>query len=602
MRFAAPEWIRWMALVLVPLAALTGGLLRRRQLRLAALVHVPAGASILPGYSIRRDRARLALRLLACTAILLALSRPQWGIRTEEVASRGLDILVVLDTSRSMLADDLKPNRLQQAQWALRNFAGELRGDRIGLIPFAGGSFLYCPLTSDYAAFLMTLNDVYAGIIPQGGTAIEQALRLAVDRFEPVDDTDRVIILITDGEDHEGNPLNMIPRLRQEKIRVFTVGAASADGALIPVEGGFLRDSQGHVVKSRLNESVLRELAAQTGGFYVRAAPGDFGLDRILETGLSGLRRGERDTVKVETRIERYGWFAGAALLLLLAEGLLRPSVLIASLFLLLTTPSVQAGSRPPGHPESSALHAAEKWAERVPDKGQYNLGHALYQQRRFEEAQAAFAAAAAQTRSDRLRQKALYNQAGALLANAATITDPGRAQQVLDAAEKSIALYEQSLVLDPTDAAARRNLERALGLVIRARTRSAEQQLGLADQRIAVYEGRAARQHLDQALDLLSAVRQDFAPNSQEARDLEAQVLARIDLLDRAIRDTRYEIAYARQAIDLFEYQTAAQILASDNPARHLAFDLDESLQQEFEALLNNNREILSILMEERP
>jgi Ca-activated chloride channel family protein len=323
MRFGSPEFFKWLLLIL-PLIVVLIILHRQRSKRLNQLISSTVWDTVLPGHSPKRSRRRTVLRVLALLCIGLALTRPQWGYKMEEVRHRGLDILVVLDTSKSMLATDIRPNRLQQAKWAVRDFVRHLKGDRIGLIAFAGSSFLQCPVTVDYAAFTMMLDDLYAGIIPRGGTAIAQALDTAADSFDRSTDADKVIILITDGEDHEGDPLKMAAQLQDEKIRLYSIGVGTPEGELIPAEnGGYVKDNQGRVVKSTINETLLEQLARETGGFYVRSAPGDFGLDRIYRLGISGLQREEQETRLAKVYEERFGWFAGGALLLLLLESLI---------------------------------------------------------------------------------------------------------------------------------------------------------------------------------------------------------------------------------------------------------------------------------------
>ncbi|QHI70100.1 VWA domain-containing protein [Tichowtungia aerotolerans] len=323
MRFAAPEFFKWLLLAL-PLMVLLVVLHRQRKRKLACLISSNVWKTVIPGFSTKSARRRTVLRVLALLCVGLALTRPQWGFKWEEVRHRGLDILVVLDTSKSMLATDIRPNRLKQAQWAVRDFIRQLKGDRIGLVAFAGSSFLQCPATIDYAAFTMMLDDIYAGIIPRGGTAIAQALETAADSFEKGSEADKVIILITDGEDHEGDPEKMAEKLKSEKIRLYSIGVGTPQGELIPAEGGgYIKDSQGRVVKSTINETLLEQLARETGGFYVRSAPGDFGLDRIYKLGISNLQRDEQDTRLAKVYEERFSWFVAAALILLFSEALI---------------------------------------------------------------------------------------------------------------------------------------------------------------------------------------------------------------------------------------------------------------------------------------
>ena len=327
MKWALPNLLHLLWIVAL-LAWLVFFLLKRRERRLNELVAAELIPVLAPDRHVKRTRFKNILWLCALALAVLSLARPQWGFHWEEVKRRGLDIIVVLDTSNSMRAEDIKPNRLQQAKWGIRDLLAKLKGDRIGLVSFAGSSFLQCPLTIDYAAFLMTLEDVYAGIIPRGGTAIEQALQTAMDGFEKSGNADRAIVLITDGEDHEGNPLNLIDELNKRNIRVYTVGVGTLTGELIPYEdeekhAGFLKDRQGQVVKSALNEPVLEKLAMSTGGTYVRSAPGDFGLDRIFDQGIAELKRDELESKVAKTYEERFTWFLGAALLLLALEGCL---------------------------------------------------------------------------------------------------------------------------------------------------------------------------------------------------------------------------------------------------------------------------------------
>ena len=325
MQFGHPEWLHalW-GLVLI--AWLYWTLLRRRERQLARLVAPELWPVMTPERSSRRQRIRLVLWLVAMTLVGFALARPQWGFRWEDIKRRGLDIFVVLDTSRSMSAQDIKPNRLQRAKWGVRDLVGKLQGDRIGLIAFAGSSYAACPLTIDYAAFAAMLEDVYVGFIPRGGTAITQALETSLRSFEAGGIADRAIVLVTDGEDHEGDPLSLIPELKAKNVRVYAVGVGTAEGELIPDEAsghaGFLKDRAGNVVKSALHEDVLRRLALETGGAYVRSTPADFGLERIYDQGIAQLKRAEQAGRLSRIYEERYPWFVGAALLLLLAEAL----------------------------------------------------------------------------------------------------------------------------------------------------------------------------------------------------------------------------------------------------------------------------------------
>lgn len=328
MTWGRPDWLNGLWLM-IPLLWGLFFLLRRREKRLARL----ADPAVLPRLVTRRDPRRRRTRLLLWSAAVafavVALARPQWGFHWEEVRRRGLDLMVVLDTSNSMLAEDIKPNRLQQAKWGVRDLLRQLKGDRVGLVAFAGSSFLQCPLTIDYAAFAMTLDDLYAGIIPRGGTAIEQALQTALRSFEKDTGADRAIILITDGEDHEGDPLRLENELKRLQVRVYAIGVGTLEGELIPqaeaeaAGGGFLKDRAGQVVKSRLEEDKLQQLALSTGGAYVRSAPGDFGLERVFQESIAHLKRSEQESRMARIHEDRFPWFLAAALACLALEAVL---------------------------------------------------------------------------------------------------------------------------------------------------------------------------------------------------------------------------------------------------------------------------------------
>ncbi len=326
MKWHDPDLLLWL-LALIPLLALTGTLLRRRGKLLARIAEQGLWPTVLATYAPNRQRRRNALRILAIALSLIAMARPQWGFTWEKVKQRGLSVIVALDTSKSMLAQDIKPNRLQQAKWGISDLLKELRGDRIGLVAFSGSAFLQCPATADYAAFSMMLDDVYAGIVPVGGTDFYEALDTAIESFENSEEgaADKVVILISDGEGHTGDPLSLVPRLKEEGIRVFTIGVGTKQGEPIQTSDGFVKDKNGNVVKSALNEEILERIAAETGGFYVRSAPGDFGLERVYEQGLSQLKRSENEERMSKIWTERFQWFLGASILLIVVESTIRP-------------------------------------------------------------------------------------------------------------------------------------------------------------------------------------------------------------------------------------------------------------------------------------
>ena len=327
MHWGAKDILYWL-FALLPLALLLSFMLRRRERRLRLLADQAALDRLLPERQQAIQRRRLFCTLAAAALIGIALARPQWGATHREVRHEGLETIVVLDTSNSMLAEDFRPNRLQAAKWGIRDLVERLDRDRIGLVAFAGDSFLVSPLTIDYGAFMMALDDVHAGMIGRGGTDIGQALRLAMDSFDHEAESDKVIILVSDGEEHGEPASRLIPELRDLGITVFAIGVGSPDGDLIPItdrEGNvnFLRDRDGNVVRSRLDERTLQEIALGTGGIYVRSSGGDFGFERIIDQGIDHLKREQLESRLIVQYEERFAIFLGGALLLLFLESLL---------------------------------------------------------------------------------------------------------------------------------------------------------------------------------------------------------------------------------------------------------------------------------------
>ena len=302
---------------------------RKQAKRLTQLATPDLQSRLWGKYPWKRKSWVLFLNLLALSLLTLALARPQWGTAWEEVQRKGLDIMMVMDTSNSMLAEDLKPSRFQRAKWGIQDLCKKLRGDRIGLLAFAGDSFLQCPLTLDYSSFLMLMEDLYPGIIPRGGTNIRRALNKAMASFKKDSKGERVIILITDGEDHQGDVGLVAEELKEQNICLFVIGVGSPDGELIPVraEGRrshYLKDNEGRVVKTRLNEAALQNLVLAANGSYVRASSSDFGLEQIYEKGIKPLQQVEHEDKLMKRQIERYTIFALLAFVALLAASLIK--------------------------------------------------------------------------------------------------------------------------------------------------------------------------------------------------------------------------------------------------------------------------------------
>lgn len=285
-------------------------------------------AQLLPQVSYGRQWLRSALALAAVVGVVLAATGPRWGVTYEEVPRRGVDIMFVLDVSRSMLAEDIKPNRLERAKQAIGDVLHVLGGDRVGLVTFAGGAVVNCPLTINYSAFRMTLDEVGPLTTTRGGTLIGDAVRMAADAFVDPIKKYKAIILITDGEDQESYPVEAARKAFQEKgIRIFTVGLGdTSEGSRIPTDKNGQRiflQHEGQEVWSKMNPEPLREMAVAGGGAYVPAGTRNFDLGEIYTKYLATGEQREFEAARIERYKVQFQWFAGAALALLLISSLM---------------------------------------------------------------------------------------------------------------------------------------------------------------------------------------------------------------------------------------------------------------------------------------
>jgi Ca-activated chloride channel homolog len=485
--FGAPEWF-W-GLLLVPLLAfLFLRAERRRDRRLREFV----SPRLLPELAGTGNRFRRALKfsmlLLALGLAIVALAKPRWGYVYDEVKRKGLDLIFAVDTSRSMLSTDVPPDRLQRVKLAAQDLINELQGDRVGLIAFAGRAFLQAPLTIDYDAAVDAINDLDTKTIPEGGTNISEAINLAAQTFGKSAIGNRALIIFTDGEELSGDAVKMAKAAADVGIRIFTVGAGTSQGSLIPITGedggtAFVKDSKGQVVKSKLDEKRLREIAQATGGIYLHLENGPSTMKQLLAQGLSNMQAGEIDARTSRRPIERYHWPLSAALLALvsslfmserrrvrsrnLAEELPRtPQRALATAAVILLSISAAYGSAPgldayrdekfneaydqfqktlKEHPESHAT-----------DKIEFDSGTAAYKMKEYGKAMQAFSQAllspdtSLQSKSHYNLGNTLYEQGDGQKSDEKKLTDWNNALQH----------YEETLKIDPENKEAKENYE----------------------------------------------------------------------------------------------------------------------------------------------
>ncbi len=273
----------------------------------------------------KRQNWKKALLILSLFFFLVALARPQIGTKLEEIKRKGVDIFVAIDVSKSMLAEDIKPNRLTKAKHEVATLMRQLRGDRIGLIVFAGEAFVQCPLTLDYGALKIFLDIIEPGLIPKPGTAIGKAIEKAIESFVETERKHKVLILITDGEDTVKDPMKAAEIAEKEGIVIYTVGIGSTQGVPIPEfdgygkQVGFKKDKKGNVVTSKLDPLTLEKIALQTNGKYYNATPAEMELSKIYED------IDKMDKKELSSRIflqyeDRFQYFLVIGLFLLLAD------------------------------------------------------------------------------------------------------------------------------------------------------------------------------------------------------------------------------------------------------------------------------------------
>ena len=299
------------------------GMRKKQQLTLKFCGNPLLSKLVHPGVE-KRHRSKTIFVVLAILFLTLALTRPRWGYEWENLHQRGVDVIVALDVSSSMLAEDIKPNRLERAKRKISDLLDMMEGDRIGLVAFAGTSFVQCPLTLDYGAARLFLSAIDTQLIPVQGTALGNAIKTSVKAFRSQEKKSKALILITDGEDQMGKALSAAKSASDQGVKIYTIGIGGEIGAPLPNPsgaGGFRKNQQGEVILSKLDETTLQQIALETGGSYVRSVTGDIDLNTIYKDQIK--KNIEKKELKSERRKiwqERFQWFIFIALIFLVAE------------------------------------------------------------------------------------------------------------------------------------------------------------------------------------------------------------------------------------------------------------------------------------------
>jgi Ca-activated chloride channel family protein len=475
----------------------------RQHAALALFVSAHLRTQLTQSVSVGRRRMQRLLTLAALALLFVALAGPLMGYRWEQVSRRGIEIIFAVDTSRSMSTPDVKPDRLTRAKLAIDDFTRELDGDAVGLVAFAGDAFLVCPITLDYGAYHESLNAVDINTIPRGGTNIASAIREAQAALRRRPASDKILILVTDGEDLEGDALIAAQAAaRQDGLKIYTVGVGTAQGDLIPLNtvpngglaknGGFVKDESGSFVKSRLDEPALKAIAAATGGQYAPLGAQGQGLEAIYRGSLAPLLKHDLASRQQRVYIDRYQWPLAGSLALLLMSLLIgtrrrvrvrrrdpasaRPALAgaaggsfpaVALLMLLLALAPAGAlrastTSADEAYKKGDFATAAREYAaaaQRSPKKPelQYNAGTAAYRAGQFPQAAKAFQESISRAPSGDARrlaeQEDAYYNLGNTLYRAGQKTAEGSPQQTLQTWNQAVKAYDTALQLRPDDA-----------------------------------------------------------------------------------------------------------------------------------------------------
>lgn len=321
LNFAQADFL--LLLLLIPIFFILYAVMRRMRARRLARFGDPEQVSrLMPSVSSSKGWVRISIFSLAFFFFVVGLSRPQIGAKLKEHKTKGVEIMICLDVSNSMLAEDYSPNRLERAKLALSRLVDKLNGDRIGLIVFAGEPFVQLPITTDYVSAKMFMSTTSTESVPVQGTAVGAAINTAIRSFSAQSEKSRAIIVITDGENHEDDPVAAASQAAELGIRVFTIGIGSPEGKPIPMNGELLRDRNGDIVVTRLDEDILMQVAQAGNGAYVRAGNSEFGLQPIVDS-IKKMDAEEFNSIVFEEFDEQYMYFFAIALVLFVLEMLI---------------------------------------------------------------------------------------------------------------------------------------------------------------------------------------------------------------------------------------------------------------------------------------
>jgi Ca-activated chloride channel family protein len=321
-RFANPDFLY--LLLLLPVMVILWILNEiRKKKALQRLGDARLVGKLIPELSRYRPTLKFIFQLIAVSAIIIILARPQFGSKLEEVKKQGVEVIIALDVSNSMLAEDIQPNRLTRAKQALTRLIDNLDNDKIGLVVFAGDAYTQIPITTDYISAKMFLSAISPDMVPKQGTAIGAAIELGMRSFSPGEGKSKAMIIITDGENHEDDPVLVSSEASKAGIVIHTIGIGSTEGVPVPVivngRRDYLKDTNGNTVITKLDEDILKKIAISSGGNYVRASNSNIGLDEIFSE-IRKMKKQEMESTMFTEYNDQFQIFAVTALFFLLLD------------------------------------------------------------------------------------------------------------------------------------------------------------------------------------------------------------------------------------------------------------------------------------------
>ncbi len=322
-RFAHIELLYLLALI-PSLAIIFALMMHRRRLLMERFGNLELLKELIPSYSRARLRLKLWIWLAAYACLVIAAARPQLGSKLREEKAKGVEMMLVVDVSNSMLAEDFEPNRLERTKYAINKLFEGLHQERVGMVIFAGEPKVQLPITSDYRMAQAFTKRISTSLVAEQGTDIGKALELASLSFSSQSGQSRVIVLITDGENHDQSVEQVVARAKQDGIRIYCIGIGTPEGAPIEIGGEFIKDENGEMVVSKLGEQMLQNIATSTEGAYVRASKQSIGLEEIVKS-INQMEKSELTTVRYEEYNEQYQYFIAVALALLLLDLVIMP-------------------------------------------------------------------------------------------------------------------------------------------------------------------------------------------------------------------------------------------------------------------------------------